>query len=94
MVHRSLMSSYNFRNAFHKARQATSFYKVNSNEKAVSVQNIKATRLVYIKRTKAVRPVYIKKGLPCIAARRSYIPSLIWLVGKKLAEKKTNDGVA
>ena len=33
--------SYNFRNAFHKDRQATSFYKVNGNEKAVSVRKQK-----------------------------------------------------
>lgn len=53
--------SYNSLNAFHKAGQATSFYKVNGNEEAVSAQNGKAARLVYIKRAKVVRPVHAKR---------------------------------
>ena len=53
--------SYNSLNAFHKAGQATSFYKVKGNEEAVSAQNGKAARLVHIKRAKVVRPVHAKR---------------------------------
>ena len=53
--------SYNSLNAFHKAGQATSFYKVKGNEEAVSAQNGKAARLVHIKRAKVVRPVHTKR---------------------------------
>ena len=53
--------SYNSLNAFHKARQATSFYKVKSNEKAISAQNGKAARLVHIKGSKVVRPVHAQR---------------------------------
>ena len=53
--------SYNSLNAFHKAGQATSFYKVKGNEEAVSAQNGKAARLPHIKRAKVVRPVHAKR---------------------------------
>jgi len=57
--------SYNslnaYLNAFHKAGQATSFYKVKGIEEAVSAQNRKAARLVHIKRAKVVRPVHAKR---------------------------------
>ena len=48
--------SYNSMNAFHKAGQATTFYKVNGNEKAVSIQSRKATRNVHIKSANVGRP--------------------------------------
>ena len=53
--------SYNSLNAFHKARQATSFYKMKGNKDAISAQNGKAARLVHIKRAKVVRPVHAKR---------------------------------
>ena len=57
--------SYNslnaYLNAFHKAGQATSFYKAKGIEEAVSAQNRKAARLVHIKRAKVVRPVHAKR---------------------------------
>ena len=41
----------NYLNAFHKAGQATSFYKVKGIEEAISAQNRKAARPVHAKRT-------------------------------------------
>ena len=63
--------SYNSLNAFHKAGQATSFYKVKGNEEAVSAQNGKAARLVHIKRAKVVRPVHAKRTYRASHTRQS-----------------------
>ena len=63
--------SYDSLNAFHKAGQATSFYKVKGNEEAVGAQNGKAARLVHIKRAKVVRPVHAKRTYRASHTRQS-----------------------